>query len=488
MTLFKNSFSRLERGAFYIFWGIVGLLTVRACGQYAGHVYIYLLFSVVSNGLLYLGFRKKAIFFDAAIGVFFWLGFWLKATIRIAFYGGVFSNPLGNFDGSGAAFDRGLLVSSCGLLGLVVMALLRGYFFSYADKEIHKNVQPGLLALYQGHRKVVLAIFILLCSGIAVSNVYLGIYQRGQVPITILHYGMGGIYKWLLLFGMASFSAVILHFEYVLCKSNSYLVAVLVLLEGLLSNVSMLSRGMILNTTAIFYGLFKSFKFNLIPIRFRFFAIVGSLFLILFLSSVFLVNYLRYYGPTKFNGPEISAETSVSTKTVQPPTSAISVQNQTTALFVDRWVGVEGAFAVSSSRKEGWDLWRKAWGEVFTDNGTSFYDMNLITSPYAEMDMTARHYISLPGILAFCFYPGSFSFLFFCMLVVGAIGALTEIIVYKMGGKNLILCSLLAQVVAFRFASFGYAPAQSYLLFGSLLLNLVLLYGAERLLSRSRGR
>ena len=47
-----------------------------------------------------------------------------------------------------------------------------------------------------------------------------------------------------------------------------------------------------------------------------------------------------------------------------------------------------------------------------------------------------------------------------------------EILTYHLCDRNWILCSLFAQVVAFRFASFGYVPAQSYLLFGSLLLNI----------------
>ncbi|RXZ33768.1 hypothetical protein D9O50_11765 [Oxalobacteraceae bacterium CAVE-383] len=484
MTLFKNLPTWLNRAAYYLFFGIVGLLTLKAYEQYSGHGYIYLLFTVISNSLLYLGFRKKAIFFDAAIGVFFWLGFWLKTTIRIAFLNGVFHEAVGNFDGSGAAFDRGLLVSSCGLLALVVVAVIRGHFFSYAGKRGQISTQPGLFKLYQSNRKYILATFVLLCAGVAISNVYLGIYQRGEVSSMILPFGLSGIYKWLLLFGLASFGAIILQFEYVICKRNSYLVAILVLLEGLLSNVSMLSRGMVLNSVATFFGLFKSLQCNLIAVKFRFFATIAVIFLTLFLSSLLIVSYLRYYGPVKFD-EKVAAISSISD--VQHVASSGFISSQTDALFIDRWVGVEGVFAVSSSKKEGWDLWRNAWRETYAERGTSFYDLNLIQSPYLITDLSKHHYISLPGVIAFFFYPGSFPFLFFCMLLVGAIGALTEIVVYKMSGKNLILCSLLAQVVAFRFASFGYAPSQSYLLFGSLILNLVFIYGAERLLSRSSG-
>ena len=106
-----------------------------------------------------------------------------------------------------------------------------------------------------------------------------------------------------------------------------------------------------------------------------------------------------------------------------------------------------------------------------------------LLQPYLTADTTKHHYISLPGIVAFLFYPGSFLFLFGGMFLIGTIGAAVEFAAYKLGGGNLILCSLLGQVVAFRFSSFGYVPAQTYLLFGSLFLNLILIYFADKLLS-----
>ena len=68
------------------------------------------------------------------------------------------------------------------------------------------------------------------------------------------------------------------------------------------------------------------------------------------------------------------------------------------------------------------------------------------------------------------------------MFVAGAIGAAIEISVFKLGGGNLILCALLAQVVAYRYAHFGYVPSRSYLLFGSLYLNLFLIYYSNQFL------
>lgn len=467
------TFSPIQIGLWLFSLAIV-LLAINAHAHYVGAAYVYLLFTVVSTTLLYLGFNKKAIFFDAFIGIFFWLGFWLKLTIRVGFTGGMFFEHTGDFDASGAAFDRGLLVASCGMAGLIVATLIRRRFFSFPDEMKNDIGLPGLFDFYKKHRKFILAGFVILFLFISLSNLYLGIYQRGQVTRTILPYGLGGIYKWLLLFGLTSFAAVALRFEYLIGNNKPYLVSILSVMESFASNVSLLSRGMVLNMSALFYGLYKNSK-SPRKVSLRFLVVVILVFGLLFVSSVAVVNYLRFHGPEIFGRAWDSAE-------ITSQASSNAVRGMTAPLFIDRWVGMEGVLAVSSSPKIGAELWHQAWQEVYRDYGTSFYDLNLIQSSYLNIDTSKHHYISLPGIIAFCFYPGSFLFLFGALLLVGLVGAVIEIFVYRFGGRNLILCSLLAQVVAFRFASFGYVPTQSYLLFGTLFLNVMILFGLDKIL------
>jgi hypothetical protein len=449
----------------YIFTGLISVLSVLALLKYPGQGHIYVLFTVLANALLYFGFRGNAIFFDTFIGIFLWLGFWLKLTVRVAFMDGQFFEHVGNFDGSGEAFDRALLVSSCGLLGFLSASFLREKLvFTYSLKSATVG-QNGLFDFYQNHRLFVLIGFVALFVTVAVTNFYFGIYQRGAIPRTVLPYGLSGIYSWLLLFGLASISALVLNFEFTLNKKTSYTVVILSLLEGFLTNVSLLSRGMVLNTSALAYGAIRSLKLNSIRSSYRFFGTSFLIFMLLFGSSVILVDHLRLKGPF-------------------PGLGSIGlgvISHNTKVLFLDRFVGIEGVMAVSSYPKPGWDLWREAWKESHS-NTMSFYDTNFIESSYKGIDRTKHHYISLPGIIAFCFYPGSFPFLFACMFMLGAIAAGIEISVFKLGEGNIILCALLAQVVAYRFAHFGYVPGQSYLLFGALFLNLFIIYFSNKLL------
>ena len=108
--------------------------------------------------------------------------------------------------------------------------------------------------------------------------------------------------------------------------------------------------------------------------------------------------------------------------------------NQAAPLFIDRWVGIEGVMAVASNSKCGWNLWQEAWKERYSENTMSFFDKELIISPYNQTDFTKKHYISLPGLMAFFFYPGSLAFLFGSMFLLGLLAALIEMLAYKLGG------------------------------------------------------
>lgn len=482
----------------FALWGLV---------KYPGQASIYILFTIISNALFYMGIRKNAIFFDTFIGLFFWLGFWLKFTFRLIFTERQFVEPTGNFGSIGvAAYDYALLVASCGLFGLLLASLIRQYFCWNYPRTITQVAQSNLFAFYKKYKNYIVVFFTIVIFSIAISNIILGIYQRGTVTQTFLPFGLNGIYKWLLLFGLASFSALILRFELEINKKPSFLAMCLALLEGFVSSVSLLSRGMILNASALLYGSFISFKIYSIKSSLKFWLSVLAIFGILFASSVISVNYLRAHSYI-FN--DIASATTASTA-VTPSThfnSATSSRNTDTIsdaarstnlinldvlyvaatyippLLTDRWVGMEGVMAVSSYPHLGWDLWKTAWEEVYNESKTSFYDLNIIKTPYANANNNKHHFISLPGIIAFFFYPGSFLFLFASMFALGSFAAVIEFLVYRLGGKNIILCALMAQVIAYRFASFGYVPTQSYLLIGSLLLNVLLIYSLDKVMS-----
>lgn len=496
--------------------------------NYPGHVFIYIIFTIAFNIFFISGFTKGRIFFDTFLGIFFWLGFWLKFSVRVAFMGEEFqaAEQIGEFIGSGADFDHALLVSSIAIIALLVVSFIRRkWFFSY-EKVARRSGLPETYAFYKKNRRAVLVSFAVLFTLAAVINVVFGIYQRGSVPRTMLPFKLDGIFTWLLLFGLASISTVILDCEFKI-RDNPYLVTLLSFFESFFSNVSMLSRGMILNGSAILVGLVENGKRRAIDMKTSYKLIILIVFLSFFVSSVFAVNHLRkglFYQdfPVDSNISKSFVakhlQDSIGKLLKTPPKAPVMGKGvfvgyvyqiefiifkiklfifnklQTMshlliealmnleALLLDRWVGIEGVMAVSSYSHLGWDLWKAGWQERYSHSGTSMYDVKILKSPFANM--TQHHFISLPGIVAFFYYPGSYLFLFIAMLIVGSLGAAIEIFVYKLSGGNFILCSLIAQVVAYRYASFGYVPRQSYLLFGSICLNILIIYLMERILYR----
>ncbi|MEN6318164.1 MAG: hypothetical protein ABFD82_05365 [Syntrophaceae bacterium] len=475
----------------------VCVLSFFALTNYPGHAVIYAVFTIVLNVLLILGFTRKKIFFDTFIGIFFWLGFWLKLTVRVGFMGGKFQEPIGQFNGTGPAYDQALLVVSCGVIALLMASLIRRkFFFSYENVTGQIRLE-AIFTFYRSRRKPILVLFASLFVIAAVMNVIFGVYQRGSVPRTILPFGLSGIYTWLLLFGLASVSAVILDCEFRMNK-NPYLASVVSFLECFFSSTSMLSRGIVLNGGALIIGLIDNAKRRSIHMSSGYKLTIFVVFVALFVSSLFVVNHIRKglffsYSPAEAStsipagesirpvppGEKIGSAQPVPREVVSRTFISEPIINMIAGikvLLIDRWVGIEGVMAVSSYQGLGWDLWKRAWQEKYLHSGTSMFDRTILKYEYLDIHLSKYHFINLPGILAFFYYPGSFTFLFFSMFLLGFLGAGIEMSIYRLSGGNIMLCSLIAQVVAYRYAHFGYVPYQSYLLFGSIYFNVLIIF------------
>jgi hypothetical protein len=450
----------LIRAMWLVVFTVIAFIATRTLAEYPGSAWVYLLFTVLSTAVLFFGFGRRAIFFDAFIGALLWIGFWLKFSVRVAFLDGVFVVPVGSFEGTPQAWDQALLVTSCAFSALLLVRFARARLFCY-PQDLAQGAFPGLYTLYLRFRWPVLAGFVVLVLFVGISNVWFGIYQRGMVARTLLPFGLNGVYTWLLTFGLAAFAAVLLRFEFERNREQVWILATLALLEGFVSNVSLMSRGMIINAGALIYGGAALFRRVEARLRSGLLLYVGLLFCVLFVGSVVAVNTMRFeyydYEPTQE-----------------------AVAGYTSVLFLDRWVGIEGVMSVINKDELGGELLEQALAERFDPAVTSFYDKNFINSYHSNTGDNGRHFISLPGYFAFLFYPGSYLFLFAAVAAFSVLAAGLEYLTYRFAGRNLVLCALIAQVIAYRYTSFGYVPMQSYKLFGSIALTILILYVADK--------
>ncbi len=392
-------------------------------------------------------------------------------------------------------------VSSFGFSGLLAAAILRERLWFNYPAEMDVKDDSALSSFYRCYRKPIWIAFIALFVVVGIANASLGIYQKGTITQTTLPWGLNGVFKWLLLFGLATVATLFVRFEMSNPSQHWVLVMMLGLLESFVSNVSQLSRGMILNGGTLIYGALQTASKTRTNLGWRRIGGVLVVFFVLIGASVYSVNYIRAYqfkndefvvpasAPPRVGTVEIAAEAPSAQSQHVPGFDVMAeVRRDTQKLFIDRWVGMEGVMAVSAHPGLGWKIWKAAWLEAYNEQDTSLYDKHFIDSPYAATDKSKHHFISLPGVVAFFFYPGSYLFLFIGMFGLGLFAAFVEISTFKLCGGNMILCSLIAQVVAYRYASFGYVPQQSYLLFGTIFANLLIIFLLEKLFAAASRR
>jgi len=462
-----------RRNILIIFSLIIAIITICTIDKYAGQTSIYILFTITSNVVLYFGFRKNAIFFDTFIGLFTWIGFWFKTTVILLFLDGRFSVDKSLFYGLPEQFDKGLIVTSCAFIALILSSLIREkYIFNYPNNELENS---SLFLFYRFHRVKIIIFYIILFLFIGFTNYYFHIYQRGGISPTNIPFIVSGIYKWLLLFGLSSFAALILKYEFSLKNTHLFFVPLLTLIESAITNISLLSRGMMLNSSALGFGLIRFSYINKLKIKMKYWIFIIVMMIIIFIVSISFANKLRSYSFEHIKQQHTISET-IKNIDVVKNTKGIA------HLFVGRSVGLEGVFSISAHKNLSWSIFLQALDEKFNEHKTSFYD-DFIHSNYKNSKDRNYHLVSMPGFIAFFYYPGSLLFLSFSIFIIGVFASSIEFLAYRFTKNNQIFSALIAQVIAYRFIHFGYVPAQSYLLFGTIFLNIFLIYGLDKFLS-----
>ena len=154
-------------------------------------------------------------------------------------------------------------------------------------------------------------------------------------------------------------------------------------------------------------------------------------------------------------------------------------------LLVHRWVGIDAMLLITKDKdKLSLDLFKESIKEKFDENSGSFYETKFKIYPDDHYSAkSGRKGNTLPGLIAYLFFSGSYIFLFFMMMFFSFIGFVMEYLMFKSSSNNLFAASLIGMVVSYRLAHFGYLPAQSYLLFGSIL-GIILMFFVTRFINK----
>ena len=458
--------------------------------NYNGNKIIYLVFSLIGNFLIFFSFRKNAIFLETFFGLLLWLGFWFKFTLTISFTDGVFREGVGTFNYSIHSFNETLLVSTIGLLGFISGGYFREFFLFRYPEKLSFNFKNN--NFFINNKNTIWIIFIIFFTYVAASNFYLKIYQKGLLPVEDFNFIFSGTYKWLLLFGMTSISSIIIFFEINILKKYLFISSLIIFLEIFFSAFSMLSRGMIFNSFAILFGIYKFTKkinnYQKISEYFKSIIIISVLFYI----SVASVNYVRsnyfYVGKSSNFVKEMMEKSFTKEKQGIKKTEKYNTLTkhhfEFTYLLINRWVGIDGVMSVISKKELlNVDLLKESFSERANSETPTFYEMK-----FGLEDLENYTYVrkkqqysnvkgnTLPGLIAVSYYAGSYYLLFFIIFLITILASIIEYFAFRFSNRNLIFSALIGQIIAFRFIHFGYLPYQSYLLFGTILVNILFIY------------
>src|SRR5690606_20124781 len=161
---------------------------------------------------------------------------------------------------------------------------------------------------------------------------------------------------------------------------------------------------------SLVYGVLAQFRRSEARVSLRLISFLTLGFVVFFVGSVLAVNYFR--------AKTFYADSSLARQD--------AVVEQTVILFLDRWVGVEGVMSVVGAPDKGWPVFKEALEEKFDRKANSFYDQHFIDTAYDNAASDGLHFVSLPGYIAFLFYPGSMIFLFVAVFAFSAVAALFE--------------------------------------------------------------
>lgn len=396
------------------------------------------------------------------------LGFWLKINFTQLFLKGKLFEPVGYFDYSPQLYDEVLLVSSVGVLGFISAT----YLMSLKRYVLSSNLKPEMQTNLNS-RNFALAWFLLFvaCMISFFINDHYEIYHRSSKLNDLLPAYIQNAVKWLLLIGLNLSALALVNISHTFKNTRPYLFFTLALLVDFLCNLFLLSRAFPVSGCAMLVAFFILSNFHLRMQSSKVFAIPLIAFLSFSVISVLSANIIRG-SIFEADSYVTNAKPIIITKEKDSSNAVLKALNENHLnLLVGRWIGLEGVASIVSYPDKELSLFLRALKESKNYDGPSFYDSIIVSfdTPYSNIAEKVNYYaITLPGVIGFSYYLGSYWLVFFITFFFGILGILFELIFLRIGTYPLVV-AFLSFLLSYRLVSFGYAPKDSIIYFLSLM-------------------
>lgn len=455
----------------YFLCSLMAFISVYAAAfLYPGNFWVYLIFSAICCGFLFyaVNFCSPFLIF---IAILLWMGFWFKLNGSLYFNDGKLFEPVGKFDYSGDLYDRVLWVSSAGVMG----------FFSSALLFNKKIPRPSSELIVFSRRRHNLTWFLLIASISAVSffNIEFEVFYRANKNVSNIPIFWTAVIQWLLFCGFTAISLILMYLTISLkgVTHVRYLLFV-IFIDCVISTVT-LSRVFVLSSFAILLLVFLNrdnlrLKFNCKEI-----LIIGLVYLCLATANLVCTSYARGMLFSK----DLDSSSGGNSLQQDNSVNKFEPSGGLKSLLMGRWIGIEGVAATQAYTSKGIDLIEKSWRDQRQHNQPSFYDRVIVATdtPYSNIKIKNYYAISLPGWVGYLNYSGSLLIVYFGSLFAGLFAQFvikfSELLL-----SNPLLNGYIAYLIAYRYISFGYVPADSYkflLAIGLLLVMAVIIKKSE---------
>ena len=449
---FKSTYLKVGAILAWLFLAVGGLLL------YTGSSLIYILFSAVFLCLLVDGLFRRISLAYTFLVIFLWLGFWVKLVLHL-WLGHPYLEPVGYFDEIGKSWDAVLVVSTVGIIGVLLAKI-------FASNYVKRRAWGNEIVNYAPRWYPFARPWLWAGTWVAViilpaANLLYGIARVGLLPTLILPWPLNGLYAWFMGFGLAALVATLAYWDHSIRRGWGMGLAG-ILGEGFLSSVSSLSRATYIFSTLPYLIVLYTKRFQISKVGRKVKLWIGFLWLSLLAFSLVLVMILRYSDISSIDASANKPITFIGNKSLTETGSTVPFKmvKLISQLFVERWIGLEGVMSIVSYPKKSNELFIQALKERRVRGKIDLYTLEIARAGLSDSDAEKFQYATIPGGIAFFYYTGSLLF------VLVGMASLTCLMLFLERAAvflthNPYLCALWSMSIAQAAASFGLGVGQT---------------------------
>jgi len=437
--------------------------------QYAVKEFIF--FSIISISYFYYSCLKFRYYTELYLSILIYLGFYFKTTFYLIFRE---VNKIEIFPES-APFSSEVTdeflnkhlsevfnISSISIIIIFLTFYILNNFIFYSNKNYNKCNLKGMKKFFSNHKLksyFVFAVMAFLCISL---NFIFSIVTRGskfqQFDIAV------SILKTFIFFGLYLIVCIFLELENSKKKINKIIFFNIIM--GFFISISIYSRAMITDQLVIFFSIINKIK-NLFFKTIFFLTIISF-----FICSTFIVNHMR--------AAKWDIQAFKTNNDVQGVKKNVSKLHQFTALFIHRWVGIDGLSNVVNYKEKNLNFYLDALKEK-KKSGITFYESKFFLKIKEAENYSSSH---LPGFIAFSYYSGSILILIITLIFFVISMVFIERIINYLSMNSLIITNYLVFLIVWRIIHFGSYPVNTVYYFLLIIFSVFCIFFSNKLLHK----